>query len=260
MVSNLFKNAIILGASTLALGACSSSGGGGTLNGPIVSQFHGDLPADLTVTYDAVADEYTIESGGETVVLTSGGASTPGFAAYEDNVASGYYIKETDSGSAFGAIIGSDDAGLNLVGVHFGRLTETERPTEGTASYSGEYVAILADATDHGDEGRVLGDAMLTADFGNMSIEGTISNRTIDGDEFADVILESTTIDDTAAFSGTATGGRYAHGSNVGTTSNGSYVGLITGANGEDLVGGLRIDHVIDGDNLIEAGVFIASE
>ena len=75
------------------------------------------------------------------------------------------------------------------------------------------------------------------------------------GPILGDVQLESASIVD-GGFSGTTSGGAAAMGGF--TVSPGEYGGLLTGADGQEVVGGVQLLHSDGTDNYIETGAFVA--
>jgi len=183
------------------------------------------------------------------------------------------YVSETDASRAHVTLYSISGAVAHAGS--FARLTPTELPLTGSATFTGDYVGTFIEP----DTGRIafsfgtVGDLMLSADFAAATIDGEITNRRIvgltSGTEFtatdvADVTLMVTPITENGGFSGTATGGDLIAGSS-GTglpldsnTDAGTFRGLIAGSTGTEAVGALDIAHSIAGDTLNEIGSFAA--
>jgi hypothetical protein len=223
----------------------------------------GQLPADFSAAYDAATDTVTLNVGTRSLVL-------PRAAQFETKLFRVYRLRreepwawaliaETASGNGRAGTFFSSPEGI--AGLDFARLTETELPVDGRATYGGDYQAFVSDGILAG--ARINGDAALNADFESGTISGILTNRkntNTPGSTWADVNLAPTTIAE-GAFGGVATGGAALDGWTFrSTTSPGSYAGLFTGAEGQELVGGVVIPHVTigSGTNLTEYGAFVA--
>ncbi|MEL6682083.1 MAG: hypothetical protein AAFQ09_05495 [Pseudomonadota bacterium] len=170
---------------------------------------------------------------------------------------------DTSSGSGTVFLVGSSleefvsDDDFEPIFVEAIREGETSVPTSGSVEYTGSYVGSRFAEREQDNVitftgTRIFGDVSLTADFGDTStISGVIRNRTGgDEDEWQDMTLELTAIE-AGGFAGTVSGG-----GRIGdSTSDGAYAGLLTGADGSEIIGGLSILHE-RGD--IEAGIFVA--
>jgi hypothetical protein len=146
---------------------------------------------------------------------------------------------------------------LGFAGSFFERQGDTLVPTSGSANYTGDYVAWIADDGTYFGRFLITGDASMDVDFESASIEGTITNR-VDhfnaSNTLGDVEFETTSIVD-GGFAGTTSGGAF---DTAGATASaGEYGGLLTGSDGQEVVGGVQILHENAG-SLIETGAFIA--
>jgi hypothetical protein len=142
------------------------------------------------------------------------------------------------------------------------RIGETTLPTSGGAIYTGTYAGVLGDASFFlEDAGLITGTAQLDANFASGTISGRISGRENgSGRAFGVVTLPASAIDATdGSFGGTTSGGLL---TGLGYTgAEGTFSGLIVGANGEEAVGGLNITHTRAGAPTIsEYGVFVAGQ
>lgn len=153
-------------------------------------------------------------------------------------------------------------------GIYFQRVGQTVLPTSGTATFNGDYIATVDANSAILD---ISGDATLTADFAASTISGQITNRqdwyrnivplTRGGSTIDDVTLQETAITGTGTFAGTATGGDFNQGTSTSISTSGSYAGVIGGATGDEVAGGLVIEH--DNTNALfdmtEIGAFVAN-
>jgi hypothetical protein len=234
-----------------------------TATGPasdiVVSQ--GLKPAGLTATYDSVTNTITVTDGMTDYVYSDTNPYDNGSvvsyrrtstASWDDFSVYG----ETTSGSGNVLLINSTEPGIQTRYVEVTRVGETEVPTSGSTSYAGDYGAWLfqTSGTEPIAWDFVSGDATLTADFGNVStISGSVINRVGLIYSYEDLTFELATITN-GGFSGVVSGGERLGGD---TTTDGEYVGLLTGADGGEVVGSTLFDHSFD---RTEVGVFITEE
>lgn len=141
------------------------------------------------------------------------------------------------------------------------RIGETTLPTSGGAIYTGTYAGVLGDSVFQEDAGLITGTARLEASFAAARISGRIEGRENgSGRAFGVVTLPESAIDASdGSFGGATTGGLL---TGLGYTgAQGTFSGLIVGANGEEAVGGLNITHTRSGSPTItEYGVFVAGQ
>lgn len=159
----------------------------------------------------------------------------------------------------------------------FARLTDTTLPLSGTATFNGDYVALLTPSDLSGDTIATLnpnalaigGNVALTADFENALISGEITDRQFlaltDLEEPVDatganITFQTTQIDETGAFAGVASGDSFELQGEQVTTDDGVFSGLIAGATGNEAVGAVALTHTSNGDTFTELGSFIAAE
>lgn len=253
----------LLGAALLA--SCGPEVENMSVDKPAIDKPSGEIfaPAEnavgvgaqtLTAAYDAENDQISITDGVSTIVVPKSTFGTS--PAFEEYYGSDTYIAygETSSGAGYASSIISETARAlgGVVGGAFGRLSETEMPNSGSATYTGAYEGWLGDGSDFEAYALVLGDVEMTANFDNNDISGTISNREVysEDETLDDVTLNLASIE-SGGFTGTTTGGDLT--GSAGAPSQGDYSGMFVGADGQEIVGGLMIDH--DGD--VEAGAFI---
>lgn len=153
-------------------------------------------------------------------------------------------------------------------GIFYQRIGQTVLPTKGTATFNGDYIATVDAQSAILD---ILGDAELTADFSASTISGSITNRqswarnltppTQSSATVDDVTLQTTAITATGSFAGTATGGDYNDATSTSVSTTGRYEGVIGGGTGNEVVGGVVIEH--DNTNnvhdMTEFGAFVAN-
>jgi len=244
------KSIITLTVAAFTLASC----GGGGLD-PTTRDI-GTLPSGFAATLDDATDEVVLTIDGVEVARLFNAGAVGGFTTYADGNELTLYA-ETISGAGAVFVVQSPSVELGVAGVRVARLGETNLPSGGLATFNGEYAGIFVDE-DLVAVAVIEGDAELIADFASASISGDITNRFGAGFTADDIVLLSTAITSAGAFSGTTGGGSIIGGT---TAFNGEYIGLIVGAAGNEVVGGVNIPHTQIGlDDLIEIGGFVAAE
>lgn len=259
--------------SLLIVAACGNSGGGTNATDPVtVSSTVGTIGNNpTTATFDSTNDEIIVEntSGSMVALATSASNNTGSFLGYRNN-------REDIIG--FRAISGSGDSVALLVGDEglsgtlkdeFARLSDTALPVMGSAHYTGDYVAFVMDGSNTDIDLAITGDVSLMADFADMSVNGSITNRVGRAAEglsvensivASDLTFTAGTLDAEGAFSGQIdTSGIYTDGTGS-YAPDGTYAGLISGADAGEVVGGVNIVWTEVGGTATrtESGVFIA--
>ncbi len=225
----------------------------------------GSVPSLLEIDYDDTANTITLTDGTITTVLPVRPAAfydTPGFFGYYQGSGGPSYASrgETSTGSGYAISVISADTASNVAGAVFGRLGDTTMPTSGTAQYTGDYVAWVATSSDNVGQYLIYGDATLDVDFDSAMVDGLITNRTDNfsaGNPLNDLTFETTSISD-GGFTGTTSGGAFALAG--WTAAAGEYGGVFTGADGQEIAGGVQVTHVRSGTALVEAGAFIVED
>ncbi|MBB5721946.1 hypothetical protein FHS72_001570 [Loktanella ponticola] len=169
----------------------------------------------------------------------------------------------------------SDDGALVLE-----RLTDTTVPNTGSATMLGDYYGYsqVGDVDEklypYRVEYSVEGDAELSVDFAENTVSGSITNRlgrlasrNSASAGYDDVILKTANIDDFGGFSGRTSGGTLAINFYADAVSEGSFSGLLTGADANGAIGAIEIstvkeNYLQDGTPIteIEYGIFSVSE
>ena len=248
------------------LAGCGGGGGGGVDDDgtPVtaVEATMGQLPSGFSARYDAASDTLILEDGTNSVVLQREARfEVPPYRLYSFR-ATGRSARvlraETASGGGISGVA-LWQGGTGLAGPFYARLSDTQLPSDGSATFAGDYAAIVE--RDLNFNFFVKGAATVSADFDTNTISGEITNRTDSAEPratFADIVLAPAAIVD-GRFAGIAGGGA---GTGVlGTTVQpGNYAGLFTGVTGQEIVGGVVISHetVVTRTPLTEYGAFIA--
>lgn len=170
--------------------------------------------------------------------------------------------QESESGNTLVSLValGSSTPPNDGEGARVTRLEGANLPQAGTASFEGGYAGVYNTSF----ISIIYGDATLTADFENATIDGVISNRreiTATGGPwtpYLDIVLAPSDIDATGAFSGAVSGGAV-DGTGT-TTAGGTYTGLIGGTTGNEVAGALEISTTFGTLNINETGVFLAEQ
>jgi len=252
--------------SLVLLAAC---GGGSSPTGPdvigpaSVTDAYANQTTWTEAAYNPTRDRFVLTFGDSTSVTlprntTREGGMPDGFRAYGDGNAIAVR-GATDSGS--GSVYA---VRARLDGMEYGleRFGETILPTTGSATYTGGYAGVLGDAdNDLANRGQVNGTAMMTADFASGAVSGRISDRINgNGRVFDDLLLFPTTIDPLTGRFGSRTEGGVLTGLEY-DTANGEYSGLIVGANGTEVVGGVIVIHSDSiSASIVETGGFVLTD
>ena len=252
-----------LSLSVLALAGCGGSNSAASSVAPVsvgaAETSMGAVPSTVTLDFDEVTDVLTLTDGTTTVAMAADDEfDVPGFTGYYGFASSDNFgnLGETSSGSGRVATISSPDEDLEVAGTFLERVGETLVPLTGTATHTGNYVAYVSDALTLTAVFLVTGGAELNVDFADASVDGTITDRTtvFTNENLADLVLQKGSID-AGAFSGTTIGGEFEGSSS--RVAPGDYVGLLTGADAEEAVAGVQINHNVSGTSLVETGAFV---
>ena len=248
-----------------AVAACGGGGGGdeSALLTPVEATM-GQIPAGFSARYDPASDTLILDDGADPLVLQREARfELPPFRLYSfrtsESSARALRAETASGGGVAGIALRQDRSGSGFVGPFHARLSDTQLPSDGSATFVGDYAAFLA--RDLNFNFILKGDAVFTADFGRNTISGEITNRADSSEPlatYADIVLAPAAIVN-GGFAGTARGGE-GTGVLATTVEPGGYSGLFTGADGQEIVGGLVIAHdtVLSGDRLTEHGAFIA--
>lgn len=247
----------------LALASCGPEDLDGIDYEPEVRNF-GSVTDNIAVEHDKDADQILLTDGVVLITLPRDeGYDVHQFKTYQGGGSSSILsFAETSSGGGYAAVtaLAVADGFAGIAGGKFARLSDTELPDDGTATFTGKYAGYIVGTDFFKAERLLAGDVELTADFDDGEISGVISNRfnQIKPEKtLGDMVLNATDIDD-AGFAGTTTGGAFNDG--TASVSDGSYSGLFVGEDGEEIVGGVSVQHVRSGTDLVEVGVFIAEQ
>ena len=272
------KNPKTVGILTIVGLALSGCMNGATTPAPppdVTRIFVGDLDTTTSVTVSSDGSQLDISNGGGSVTLSSVGAPPglppglgTGFSFYSVSTAAvnAFAVRATTHSGA-GVVTVMVAPALGLPGSIVEGTGETSLPTNGTASFTGGYAGLTS--TNIGALDRsvpILGTADLNADFATLSISGTISGRfQLDGGipyRYAPIVLNPAAIQANGTFSGTATGGKIIRifGSSTSSTTGGGFKGVLVGTTGNEVVGGLVLEHLSNGSlHFFEDGVFFAN-
>lgn len=163
----------------------------------------------------------------------------------------GYLLRGTTADGTGEVIIVDNGAQLTRTGT-------TIVPATGSATYSGTYAGIVVQGIRDMAPETVSGIASIDVDFAEFDVSGQITDRFYDGATAAeDVALNISELTD-GAFTGTTSGGDLNSGGLV--AADGAYTGLIVGANSENIIGAVTIDHAGGGQSFVEQGGMILSD
>lgn len=259
-----FKKLIVLAAVMMPVAGCMGSSGGSDDSVP-VQQTAGAATIAIgtsetrSYAFDSDTSEITVtrEDGDHTYVEFSGVTVPGAFTNYQSFSTRATMLHgqtSTEAGEVF----------VDVHGVHLARNGETTLPVSGAASYTGSYAGQLAQPGNNAAYNLpIIGSAELSADFGGGTVTGQVTDRQFANHPnatFAPIELELGQLSD-GSFSGTTTGGQYTlNGSTAYTADAGTYGGMIVGANGEEAIGQVMIDHRIASIDWVETGAFIVEQ
>ncbi|MFT6450711.1 MAG: hypothetical protein ACJA06_000191 [Halocynthiibacter sp.] len=181
------------------------------------------------------------------------------------------YIAQSSSGGSEIFVVGTNGATANVTGLAIARTAPTTLPTSGSTTYLGRYAGIFQQDYDDPSTldfivGVLNGDVTINANFKDNTVLGTITNRelrsSVDNSLAplvfpVDLAMAISPLYSDGSFSGITSGGQL---TNTSPTVSGEYQGLISGAEAQEAIGGLRIVHQTDPgvSRNIEVGVFLA--
>lgn len=181
------------------------------------------------------------------------------------------YFAESSSGGSVVFVAGTNGTTKDVATAAIARTTPTALPTSGTVNYTGDYAGVYQIDYTGPDEldfivGLITGDANINANFKDNEVTGTITNRVVRSSvsnevtpDFnpVDVSLSLSPIYSDGSFSGITSGGQLV---NTSPSPIGEYQGLISGDEGQEAIGAIRILHrsTPDTSETIEVGVFMA--
>jgi hypothetical protein len=167
--------------------------------------------------------------------------------------------------SGAGTVVAGSFTDDSIQRVH-SRIGSTNLPISGNATFTGTYAGVLNSPSGftifYERVGLIRGNATLTADFGAPTISGSITDR-IDsrGVTYGELDLTQSGIDPTDGSFGAPTSGGVSTQPGY-TSAPGSYDGLIVGAQGQETVGGVTLQHQVNSSGLlpfVEMGGFVAA-
>lgn len=282
------KKHIILTASilTTALAGCSGSGSETTGQGATAPRTVDATEREVTVHGDVSVSKNVFGSP----VFTANGNQISGLQPLTNRGQITMQKRATpsagnqsftifgESGTSQVAVIASEGTNANnaFLGSEFKRIGETDVPIEGTALMRGEYAAVISEQNSinayHDVDYFVEGEAAIAFDFGKNTMGGEIFNRRLLREDgtlsnsapiTGTISLGETAINADGSYGGTTSGGTVMSNNFAReTTAQGSFSGLLTGANGQETVGTVTVEHtdtggVFNGD-AAEVGVFHA--
>ena len=228
------------------LSACAS-------NPPVSQRISEPLPGSVSYSYDPLTDTVTLKNG-NTVLDTlpkAGNAGVTGKFDLYSNGATAVALGKTGSGKGQVAVIASLAIAHGMLGAVISRDAAAQLPASGTASFAGDYAAYIF-TKDLTIGSPINGAACLSADFGAGTIGGSIVNR--NSYSYNNVTIPALPITPGGSFSGAVSGGASTQPGS--STSNGQIVGMFADVGAGEIVGGLRLEHVLGGNDAIEVGAF----
>ncbi len=234
------------GATAVLLSACATSA-------PVNQRISESLPGSISYSYDPITDTLALKNGTttlETLPKTGTMGIKGSFGNYSDGTTAVAY-SQTGSGKGQVAVIASAAVAHSLLGAVISRDGAVSLPTVGSASLNGDYVGFLMDKGLMNGT-TITGAACLTASFDAGTIGGSIINR--NGYTYNNITIPDMQIASGGSFSGPISGGESTVAGS--TASGGQIMGMFADPAAGEVVGGLRLDHVINGIDAIEVGGF----
>ncbi|MEJ6401690.1 hypothetical protein [Yoonia sp. 2307UL14-13] len=211
------------------------------------------------VQYDATNETITkpSRSGGTFQISLADDQSpvgTTGFKLYDgqviEDLPGGGGFTRTYNFEGFRGETESGGGSVTFISAHpsFGgyqgmaRHIETEMPTTGSATLSGDYFGYFSAIRDTKEFTYIYGATELDLNYTNATVQGRISER-IDsaGNVFEDVILQETDVS-AGRFTGDISGGAMIA-EDFDVAHRHQYDGMIVGPEGNEAVGGIAIRH-----------------
>lgn len=249
--------------SVAALTACgSSSTAVNRVAEPIVTQ-SGENVGNLAVSYNEGDNTLTITDG---VVVYTYAADPDGDGDYgaikgylrQTSLFADYALRGvTPSGSGEAFLVNATEDGYEAAAIFLNRVETTNMPVSGTAFYAGDYSGVYFIITDENSvwQDNITGRVTLDANFTDSSLSGLIYNRVSVFGGMDNVVLSASSISN-GAFSGTTSGGS---GGNY-TASDGTYEGLFTGADADEVIGSISIPMTDINRPGFETGIFVVED
>jgi len=191
-------------------------------------------------------------SDGSLTKLSNGNAHKGLLTAYRSSSGTNRIVIFADTSDGRVSVAGNSGSDSQaLVAGRMDRLTPSEVPIDGTVRYTGDYSAVFVQneaGRAQALTGMIQGDARIDVNFAADRVDGAITNRTlfdtnggrISNHRPGNVTLGQTSLTSTGTFSGTAVGGVFSRNSSV---NGGAFDGLVAGAQGDTVIGTVRIDH-----------------
>ena len=246
-----------------------------TMNALIYNEGDPADPSDDTLTVNNLPfDGSDIDNGAYDKTGATAGAYDvyESIGAGEDGDRTYFAVFRRTSNSQVAAVGTGDYVGFGFGGATAQRIGNTNLPSEGEYTYTGEYAAVRVTTQDGGtdDVEFVSGDVTMNvdiADFDNTgAVEGIVNNRilydntgtqigTVDG--YISMATAEIDFDNNATLSSTATA--FENGEEIAT---GNWQSVFTGPDGEEIAGFLVLEGTetsdAESDEMRETGVFVA--
>lgn len=257
---------LALVSSCIALGACGPGGGGyGTTSyaaaevSPSTTDYFDQDTTNLyargVVVSNATDERVTNDNP---PYITKRYVNMPSTTTWADGT---YRTARANTGKSFAFVYGHEGSGV--FGRRVGRSEETEVPNSGSATYEGGYTGMIKTGrfAQGSITGTVSGDAEIEVDFDKAEMSGRVINRSYAnsfGNQPMDQIdLATAAIDEQGFVNGTTSGGKISS-SSYKNDPDKTYVAVIGGTDGDQVVGALRINFrtISETYEFTEQGVF----
>lgn len=231
-------------------------------------------------TYDPVAKTLVVRGVSlnnnqfEAIYTRKPGLDVPGYEAYSTQADaltrhSTAYVQQRDGVSATIVVTGGQ-FGSYFGGSQYTRSGATNVPGSGLIQYAGKYVGLLNVAGDGGDllpvapgtpndirpaqAAEVTGDVLISADFANNEVEGTVYNRVIVDDAGTDISGQNIDLAPTEILGD----GTFVGDAEQGNNDRGTYGGIFGGTDASAVAGTLFVEnHINQIAGVEEFGLFV---
>lgn len=245
---------------TLCVAALSSCGAGG---GASLQASSGSVG----VSHNGSTGAYAFSANGSALSelydkTPDGTYLLAGFTPYKNADYTQFAYANAAQNSIVAVMASSQHSSNNFADTTYSR---SSAPTNlsGTATYTGSYAGFLRNGTSSNASMRYIteGDVTLNADFNNDLLSGTINDRRThepvgftERERLGTIVLNQTSISGSSTFSGSTSGGQ----SSSGSSASGVYSGIFAGSNGQEVVGGVRLNYTLGGNTVEEVGAIFA--
>lgn len=239
----------------LLLVAACGGGGGETDDGPQVFST-GDENATFTTTEGTGSIRMRVVDGARTGTFPLTDQNVPGLAPGTAALST----NDRSRWAALAAVTGGPGEAITTFGAgQLFRDGTPDLPSTGDATYAGSYIGHAYFSSSEELRSTVVGDAIIRARFDSPAVSGEIDNRrTNTGGAYPyppSLVLQTAPLSSDGVARGTVARGDTPSGAPIG-----SFDAIMTGDNGQHVVGTLDSSYVVGGTSVVEYGAFHATD